>query len=242
MEELNKPAKSKAPALDKARVLEVAVQLIAEKGLAAFSLRDLARALDVYPAAVHWHVKSKNALLGEICSHVMATTRQPEKGLPWEVALEQVFRNYRDVLMQNPYLSQLLGAQIVSNSNRNLHLIESILEILHDAKCPEDRIVASYNAIVAAIWGYSTLEFSPLPSEDLEGWQDEVKTHLHQIPVLGYPRLAAQLGKMVNNAFVLRWQSGAQNPLQSGFDCYVRSFIAGLKLQFEAVSVPTAGS
>ena len=52
----------------RARVLTEARDLYLEKGLAAFSLREVARRVDISPAAVYRHFDSKEALLGEVCA------------------------------------------------------------------------------------------------------------------------------------------------------------------------------
>jgi AcrR family transcriptional regulator len=50
------------------RLLREARDLYLEKGLAAFSLREVARRVDLSPAAVYRHFDSKEALLREVCA------------------------------------------------------------------------------------------------------------------------------------------------------------------------------
>jgi AcrR family transcriptional regulator len=50
------------------RVLREARDLYLEKGLVAFSLREVARRVDISPAAVYRHFDSKEALIGEVCA------------------------------------------------------------------------------------------------------------------------------------------------------------------------------
>ncbi|MBN8189955.1 helix-turn-helix transcriptional regulator [Salipiger thiooxidans] len=51
--------------LSKGQVVSAAVAQIDEKGLAAFSLRELARSLGVSPAVVYWHVYGWQDLFAE---------------------------------------------------------------------------------------------------------------------------------------------------------------------------------
>jgi AcrR family transcriptional regulator len=51
----------------RARLLRMARDLYLEKGLAAFSLREVARRADISAAAVYRHFDSKEALIGEVC-------------------------------------------------------------------------------------------------------------------------------------------------------------------------------
>jgi len=41
----------------------------------------------------------------------------------------------------------------------------------------------------------------------------------------------ANLDKLANPAFVVRWQSGTYVPLTGGFDLYVEALIAGLQYE-----------
>ena len=59
---------------------DIALALIAGKGLNDFRLRDAARSLGVYPTALYWHIKNKNALLGRVCALVLS------KSPAWVVA------------------------------------------------------------------------------------------------------------------------------------------------------------
>ncbi|MCA0848013.1 TetR/AcrR family transcriptional regulator [Salipiger thiooxidans] len=51
--------------MSKGQVVSAAVAQIDEKGLAAFSLRELARSLGVSPAVVYWHVYGWQDLFAE---------------------------------------------------------------------------------------------------------------------------------------------------------------------------------
>src|SRR5436190_22504331 len=102
-------------ALSREKIVDVALSLIAEKGLDDFSLRDVARTLGVYPTAIYWHIKDKNALLGEVCTLVSSKVVPPRGKSSWQDWLRAHFRQYRKVMKQHPNLAQLLGARMLSN-------------------------------------------------------------------------------------------------------------------------------
>ena len=54
--------------LSKRRIAEAALAHIDEFGLGAFSMREIAARLGVYPATVHWHVSTREALLAEVAA------------------------------------------------------------------------------------------------------------------------------------------------------------------------------
>ena len=66
------------------KIVAVALALIAQKGLDAFSLRDVARSLGVYPTALYWYFPNRNALLGEVCTTTMAQAIPARGRLGWQ--------------------------------------------------------------------------------------------------------------------------------------------------------------
>src|SRR5690606_29604516 len=73
----NKPARKSAgrpvnSTITREGIVAVALEQIDRVGIHAFSLRDVARSLDVYPSTIYWHVASKDALLAEVSNLVMS--------------------------------------------------------------------------------------------------------------------------------------------------------------------------
>lgn len=62
--------------LSKERIVEAAVAMIAEQGLGAFSLRELAARLDVRPASLYNHVANIDDLYTSVAVVVMETLRE----------------------------------------------------------------------------------------------------------------------------------------------------------------------
>lgn len=216
------------------RILAVALALIAEKGAEAFSLRDVARSLSVYPTALYWYFPNKNALLGEVCTATMAKAIPPRGRLGWQDWLRALFRQYRRTMQRHPHMAQLVGARLLSNAGRNNDLIDRILQALEDAGCPHTHIVATYNATVAAMCGYPTMELAPVPGGDTEAWKATMRERTEGICARQHPALARHLPAMVDRSFILRWQGGHERPLDAGFEAYLAIFIDGLERQIEA--------
>jgi AcrR family transcriptional regulator len=228
------PKTPAAPALNADRIIEVALAQIAERGLERFSLRDAARALGVYPTAVYWYFRSRNDLLAAVCAAAQRDIVPPPRQGDWQTWLRELFRRYRQAMHRHPHLAQLIGAQMLSNASLDLTLVDGILHMLQQAGCPEAQIVDLYNAVVAALCGYPTIELAPLPAEDPEGWAADLQQRVRQIPAIEHPVLARHLPGMADRSFVLRWTPGRQRPLDGGFDAYVDIFVAGLRARIEA--------
>jgi TetR/AcrR family transcriptional regulator, tetracycline repressor protein len=219
--------------LNREKIVAVALDLIDLHGLNAFSLREVARQLDVYPTAVYWYLPNRDALLAAIVESTMAGVTPEHEGIELRVWLRELFMNYRDAIRMHPNVAQLVGAQLVSNASLSPLLIDRILCVLLNAGCPETRLVDMYNVVVASMVGFATLEFAPLPTDDPKSWATRLENQVHDIRALEYPTLARYLPSLANRAFIVRWQSGAEVPLETSFATFVEVAIDGIQRQIE---------
>jgi TetR/AcrR family tetracycline transcriptional repressor len=65
-------------ALTREQLIDAAVGILSEFGLADLSMRRLARELDVQVGALYWHVKSKQELLVEVAAKLLDAVPKPE--------------------------------------------------------------------------------------------------------------------------------------------------------------------
>ncbi|QCI66282.1 TetR/AcrR family transcriptional regulator [Phreatobacter stygius] len=226
-------ARPDPPGLSREQIVETALRLIDEAGLDGFSLREVARLLGVYPTALYWHLPGgRNTLLAEAAAAALGDVAQPFRtGDDWAEWIRGLFQRYRDNLRRHPNVAPLLGAQLVSNAGVNPQLVEQVLAALEAAGFAGDRLVDAYNAVIAAMLGYVTLELAPKPSDDPTGWASAFEGKIRSLSPSDYPRLTGNLDRLANRAFIVRWQGGVEVPLTSGFDFYVEAFIAGLRAQ-----------
>ena len=221
--------------LTRDQVVDAALTLIDEQGLDGFSVRELARALGVFPTALYWHVKGgRNELLAAVAARALEGVA-PALGSSddWKDWLRQLFRRYRKALSHHPNVAPLLGAQLVSNAGVNLVLVERILATLHAAGFRGVALVDAYNAALAAMLGYVTLEFAPAPADEPDRWAKEFQQTLKVLPEGRYPHLQQNFQLLANRAFVLRWESGDTNPLAGGFEMFVEAFMLGLERKLQ---------
>lgn len=217
--------------LGREQIIAAALELIDQRGLESFSLREVARHLGVFPTALYWHVPGgRNTLLAEVTAIAfqdVAPSVEPSED--WTGWLSELFHRYRSALRRHPNVAPLLGAQLVSNAGVNPEIVESILTALETAGFADGRLVDAYNAVVAAMLGYVTLELAPMPADDPLDWATAFEDKIRSLPPSQYPRLTANLKLLANRAFIVRWRSGIEAPLTTGFELYVEAFIAGLQ-------------
>lgn len=94
--------------LTRADVIARAAELIDRDGLAAFSLRTLATALDVRPSALYNHVRNLDDLLTAVAGSVLAQFTLDDRPAPWPLWLRRVAVDMRQWLLQRPELAAVV--------------------------------------------------------------------------------------------------------------------------------------
>jgi AcrR family transcriptional regulator len=225
-------------ALSKQRIAEAALAHIDEFGLGAFSMREIASQLGVYPATVHWHVSTREALLAEVAATVMAEVTPPPGKQTWQEWIAELFRRCRAAVRRHPNVAQLLGAQLVSNGSLPTELVEGVLAALDEAGFEGQPLLEAYNCVIAAMLGFVTMEFSPLPSDNTQAWAEELRERVHTIRPLDHPVLTRNLPLLANKAFIVRWDNGTTVPLDSSFERHIQITIDGLEAFARRVKGP----
>ena len=90
-------------------VLDGAVAILNEYGLADLTMRRLAGSLNVQPGALYWHFPNKQALLGAVADRILARLDRPVVATEWDAQLIELAHRLRDAL-----LSHRDGAELVS--------------------------------------------------------------------------------------------------------------------------------
>jgi TetR/AcrR family tetracycline transcriptional repressor len=210
-------------------VIATALAEIDARGLAQFSVRNVARALRVYPTAIVWHVPTRSALLAGVVSLVLADVVPRGLSASWQDYLRQFFYRFRAALGRHPNVAPLISTQLVSNRGVDFEFVERILATLDHAGFTGANLINGYNTVIAGLVGFSSLEFAAIPADDVRGWQMEMRDRLRAAAPTRYPILAANVKLLENRAFILRWQSGDEVPLDASFAAFVDVVITGLE-------------
>lgn len=98
--------------LNKQIVLETAICLIEEKGFQNFSMRELARKLDVKAASLYNHIESMDELLSEVGAYAVGLLNETElsaiKGLNGDAAVWALAKAYRHFAKEHPELYNVI--------------------------------------------------------------------------------------------------------------------------------------
>lgn len=218
-----------SPGLSREVIIAAALELIDVEGLDAFSLRTLAQRLGVYPTAVYWYVPTRNELLAQVVAHILAKVQAPRRRRAWQQALRDLFKGFRDAVAAHPNAAPLIGTAVVSNTTMDFGFVESVLATLSRAGLAGETLLGSYNAVIAALVGFVAQEFASMPNEDPIAWQLAVQQRLLAIDRDAYPTLAANLGLLTNQAFILRWENGTRASLEISYALFVEVIIKGIE-------------
>ncbi len=217
---------AKSP-LNRDTIIAAALALIDRDGLDKCSLRNLANSLGVYPTAIYWYVSSRELLLSEVLAQVLRDVA-PAPQERWQDYLRAAMVNCHDAVHQHPNIAPLLGSQLVSNSSTDFKLVEGVLAALQQAGFSGPSLVGAYNTFIAALAGFTTLEYAPLP-ENTEAWQYQVQENLRAVDAKKHPTLAQNMDQLSNRGFSLRWQNGVDAALDESFTFYVDTLLCGLE-------------
>jgi TetR/AcrR family transcriptional regulator, tetracycline repressor protein len=227
----SKTTKTRPPedsGLNRETIVATALQLIDQNGLESFSLRGVAKSLGVYPTAVYWYVNSKEKLLAEAIALAFQPEELPDPTADWRDDLRKLFHRWRQAIRRHPNLAPAVATQLSSNTDVQFELVERILNDLSRAGFEGKALVGAYNSVVASLVGFVAQEFASLPRDDFGGFQAIVKDRLLTVNPNVYPILSSNVPMLANHAFILRWQNGADAPLDESFEFYIDVVVGGL--------------
>lgn len=228
-------AAARAP-LSRAEVVDAALRYVDEHGLDALTMRALAAEMSVYPTALYWHTGSKAQLVAAVSARVLEGIVLPsDHDMQWDQWLAAVARLCREAMHRHPNLAPIIGSQLVVTTTA-LPFVERVVDVLERAGFSGQKLIDAYNTAIGFVLGWVTLELSQGPADGDE-WQQEYATQLRAVNPTAYPALTRNLDLMANNAFLTRWDSGRDRPMDSSFETALDVLILGLRAK-----VANAGS
>ncbi|SDH25634.1 TetR/AcrR family transcriptional regulator [Agrococcus jejuensis] len=90
------------------RIVAEAVALTRETHLMGWSVRDLARRLDVAASVLYHHVGGKDVIVRRVVEHVLDQTAIPDPTLAWQDWFRAVILPSRDIIAAHPGVAQWL--------------------------------------------------------------------------------------------------------------------------------------
>jgi AcrR family transcriptional regulator len=181
------------PALTRELVIQAAIRMADESGLAALSMRKLAKSLGVEAMSLYHHVSNKSELIGGMTDAVVGKIQCPELGPGWQAAMRQRANSAHQVLGEHPWATHLI-VSCGSIGPALLRYTNATVGCLVEAGFSYELADRAWNAIDSHIYGFILQEQNfPFQPED---YAETASAHLHLIPVDRFPymhELASQV-------------------------------------------------
>ena len=193
-EQYHKPERARQP-LTRDAIVNAALKVVDEQGLAAVSMRAVAKVLDTGPASLYAHVASKEQLIDLVLDRVYGEFEPPEPDPDrWQEQLKEFVRQGRRVILGHPGLAAaMLGAPPMGPNG--LKVVEGGLALLRAGGLPDDivaytgELLGQYVAVTALEQEANRKRFGAAGQEEIHAWLEQYRGHLEKLPASQFPNL-----------------------------------------------------
>jgi AcrR family transcriptional regulator len=173
--------------LSRERVLRGAIAIADGAGLAALTMRSLARELGVKPMSLYHHVRNKEEILDGIVDAVFTEIDLPPPGADWRSAMRDRAVSARAALRRHPWAIPLMESR-ANPGPATLRHHDAVIGLLRRAGFSVAMAAHAYSLLDSYIYGFA-LEEASLPF-DRETAPEVAGAILAQLPTEEYPHLA----------------------------------------------------
>ena len=149
--------KQPTPGERRREILDAALALADEGGLAAVSMRAVARRVGVTAMALYPHVSSKDDLLDSLVGRLLAELPLPGPGTPWRDRLAAIAAAARSLAHRHPAAMPLLFSR-PSVTPDAVAVVDAIYQALIDAGLPLAQVPRFERLVSTFVLGYGISE------------------------------------------------------------------------------------
>lgn len=169
------------------RVLDGAMALADEVGIAAFTIRSLADALDTRPMTIYHHVPNKEAILDGMVDRVFAEIRRPPVDLDWKSGIRRRCLSAREVLARHRWAAPLMESR-TNPGPETLGHHDAVLGCLRRGGLSLEMTAHAYALLDAYVYGFALQEAS-LPATSGADIAELAETIIEPMAEGAYPHL-----------------------------------------------------
>ena len=145
------------PQIDRAAILDAAMELADERGLEAVTMHAVAQRLSVTPMALYRHVDGKQALLDGLVERLLTSYPLPRADAPWRGRLTATAEAVRATAKRHPAVFPLLLTRpAVTPAARVVR--DCVQAALREAGLPADEATRAERLVSTAILGFAASE------------------------------------------------------------------------------------
>lgn len=189
-------------ALSREKVLDAALRLAGEHGLAGLSMRKLAAEVGVEAMSLYNHVANKGDLLDGLTARVFESVPLPEPG-PWDERLRALTHGLYTAFSRHPVVVRALATDAANpRSAGALKFIDAMFSALLDAGLDERGAARGYRSLIGLVFGAvltETVGLSGVPDpSDLERAEPVVAWFRRSVTADGLPSLHRALPSLLD--------------------------------------------
>lgn len=183
--------------LSRERVMQAAVRVADEEGLAALSMRRLGVALGVEAMSLYNHVTNKEDVLAGIVDLVAGEIELPARHGEWTAEMRRRSVSAHAVLMRHPWATMLIVSRANVGPNM-LRYVDATIGCLREAGFSYTLADHAWNAIDSHVYGFTLqrLNFPFAPDE----YASAARQFLPQLPPGAYPYLRGMSQQIIEGA------------------------------------------
>jgi TetR/AcrR family tetracycline transcriptional repressor len=159
--------------LTRDHILQAALKILDEQGLAGLSMRKLASTLNVEAMSLYNHIKDKQDLLSGLADLVLSQIELPDASQPWSQRLETIALNLYGALIRHPAVVIVLATEQGSpNDLKVMRGIDFMIAALAESGLSPRQQVNAYRGLLAMCFGFVFAHTQGL-SKTIEQAQEE---------------------------------------------------------------------
>jgi AcrR family transcriptional regulator len=144
--------------LNKEQIVDAAIALIEQNGLADLSMRRLAADLGVGTMTLYSHVPNKEALLNGVVQKILEEIETPAGDVePWTERVRFILRSFRQAALRHPTVVQLIAVNPPWTPPA-LRATEVGVAALKEAGFGDEAAAHAYRLLASYVIGYVSLE------------------------------------------------------------------------------------
>ena len=209
-------------ALNRDQVVQAAVALADERGLAAVTMRKVGEALGVEAMSLYNHVANKVDLLDGMVDLVFGEIGLPDPSDDWKPAMRQRAVSARSAVSRHPWATGLMESRAAPGP-ANLRHHDAVIGSLRAGGFPVALAAHAFSLLDSYVYGFC-LQETGLPFDATDDMEAMVESILGDLPEAEYPHL---------------WWLTVEHVLQPGYD-YGDEFAFGLDLILDALATRLA--
>jgi TetR/AcrR family tetracycline transcriptional repressor len=163
------------PRLTREGILTTALALVDRHGLAALTMRRLARELGADPMSIYYHLPDKAAIVSGLVEVVFTEMHAPTDAETWQDRVRGWARAYRDLARAHPNLVLQIVTDAAAVGEAAVLVDEPLYAALESAGLPPTTVLHAAGLIVDFVNGFALAEATPggtPPAGDIAGALD----------------------------------------------------------------------